>query len=324
MNKEIQMTEYEYNAKVMGTDLSIAIVTNSKELSNSIYAENLKKIQNYEKRFSRFLSESELSQLNKAKNMVVSPVFMEVFLKANELFLETDGFFNPLVQIERFGYNKTFAEIEKTETCGDERNVENKRNNESEKNYNIDFSSIVIDQNLSKITLEAGQKLDFGGFLKGYLAEKIAKEIKANFEKIDSKKFGGVIVNLGGDIHTQGLDANKQKFVFNIYNPVTAKDEIAVTLYNESLATSGTYKRLWQNSGETIHHILDKSGTKNPTSNIISASVINSDGGKADAYTKIFISLESELALEKLQKKNDNKIKFIIIKNNGEIVKKID
>lgn len=312
MENEDRMTEYEYTGKVMGTDLSIAIITNSKEVSDSLYAESLKKIQNYEKKFSRFLPESELSQLNTNKELIVSPIFMEVFLKAKELFLETNGVFNPLVQIERLGYNKTFDEIKNTEINEIERNIENKRNNEGEENYDIDFSKIIVDQNLSKIILSAGQKLDFGGFLKGYLAEKIAKEIKK--EKTEEKKIKGVIVNIGGDIHTQGLDTNDKQFIFNIYNPITKQDDISINLYNNSLATSGTYKRFWKSSGETVHHILDKTGTKNPDSDVISASVINPDGGRADAYAKVFLSLGHKKAL-------NGKIQFIIIKNNGEIIK---
>ncbi|MFA5299192.1 MAG: FAD:protein FMN transferase [Lutibacter sp.] len=318
MEKPASMKEYEYNAKVMGTDLSVAIITNSKNLADNLYSVSLAEIQAYEKTFSRFLPDSELSQLNEKKEMVVSPIFMEVFLKAQELFLETNGVFNPLVQIERFGYDKNFDEIKNI-------NFEEKvKDGETlSGNYDIDFSKIVVDRNLSKIILSAGQKLDFGGFLKGYLAEKIAKKIKLDYEKFDSEKIKGVIVNIGGDIHTQGFDANDQEFIFSIYNPITKQDDIQTKLYNSSLATSGTYKRFWQSSEKTIHHILDETGTKNPVSNVISASVINSDGSRADAYAKVFLSLGHEKALKMLSDENpeNDKIQFIIIKNNGEIIK---
>jgi len=65
------------------------------------------------------------------------------------------------------------------------------------------------------IHLNEGQQLDYGGFLKGYLAELIAKNIMKY-----SSNIIGVIVNLGGDIHTEGLDKNGNKFIFNIYNPI--------------------------------------------------------------------------------------------------------
>lgn len=309
MEKEVIMKEYEYTDKVMGTELSVSIVCNSKELADELYQETLDEIQNYEKRFSRFLPESELSQLNKNKEAVVSEIFIEVLIKARELFQETKGGFNPLVQIERLGYNKTFKEIENKQ--------ENKMATEKESDeiYNIDFSKVIINQKLSKVILLAGQKLDFGGILKGYLAEKIAKKIKNGYEKIQ-----GIIVNLGGDIHTQGLDENNQPFIFNIYNPTNEQDDIFIKLYNESLATSGTYKRVWQNNGQKIHHLLDQTGTKNPAADVLSVSIIHKDGGRADAYTKLFLNLGHEEAMKIL---GSNEIKFIIIKNNGEIIKKV-
>ena len=305
------MKEYEYNNKVMGTDLSIAIVDDSQELADNLASEALSEIQAYEKRFSRFLPESELSQLNQRKELIVSKIFIETIIKARELFIETKGIFNPLVQIERLGYDKTFEEIKDIDTGPI-----------NQENYDIDFSTVVIDQNLSKIILNEGQKLDFGGFLKGYLAEKIAKKIKNGYEKFESEKekIIGVIVNLGGDIHAQGLDVNNQKFIFNIYNPMTDRDEISVKLYNESLATSGTYKRFWQKSGSKVHHILDASGRHNPKSEIISASIIHEDGGKSDALAKVFLSVGHEKAKQLFEKE---KIQFIIIKNNGEIIKQL-
>lgn len=303
------MKEYEFNYKVMGTDLSISVVTDSVDLANDLAAKALLEIQSYEKQFSRFLTESELSQLNLKKELVVSKTFIEVLLKAKELFTETGGAFNPLVQIERFGYDKDFKEIKDADINKDI----------VLENYDIDFSKTIIDQNLSKVILSQGQKLDFGGFLKGYVAESVAQKIKSGYEKFNSEKIKGVIVNIGGDIACFGLDENDQKFVFNIYNPINEKDEISIVLYNECLATSGVYKRVWRNYGQKFHHILNEFGNKNPETEMVSVSVIHKDGGRADAYTKAILSLGHENFLETL---GSDELKFILIKNKGEIIKK--
>jgi thiamine biosynthesis lipoprotein len=181
--------------------------------------------------------------------------------------------------------------------------------------YDIDFSTVIIDREKSIIYLNEGQNLDYGGFLKGYLAEFLVKKIKLEFEEVS-----GIIINLGGDIYTEGLDKNGQKFVFNIYNPVLNNNDINVTLYNQGLATSGTYKRSWFNFGEKVHHILDIFGEKNPKMEIVSSSVICDSGGEAEAYTKVFMSMEPIEAFKLL---NNNDLKFLIIKNNGEIIKNI-
>lgn len=295
--------EFEYNGKIMGTKYSIAIVCNDKDLADNIYKKSLDKMNEYELRFSRFLPSSELSILNKKKSMVVSDLFLRVTLKAYQLFTKTRGIFNPLVSVSRLGYDKDFSEIE---------------NNTSpiyDEPYDIDFSSVQIDKKKSMIHLSIGQNLDYGGFLKGYLAEIIADDIKSH-----SSCIKGVIVNIGGDIHTKGLDKDGNRFVFNIYNPILKDQDVIVSLYNQSLATSGTYKRSWLHLNKKIHHILDASGRQNPDSDIIGASVISNDGATSEAYTKVFLSMDHNDALSLL---GEIDIKFILIKNNGKIIKNI-
>jgi len=295
--------EFEYNGKAMGTEYFVTVVCNSRIIANKINIMVKKNIEDYEKKFSRFLTTSELSILNKNKKMVVSPVFLEVTLRAYQLFIKTKGIFNPLVSISRLGYDKNFNEIK------------NDKMNEINDIYDIDFSTVIIDKEKSIISLNEGQNLDYGGFLKGYLAELIVKKIKMEFEEVS-----GIIINLGGDIYTEGLDKDGKKFIFNIYNPILNNNDINVTLYNQGLATSGTYKRSWINSGEKVHHILDIFGKKNPETDIISSSVICDSGGEAEAYTKVFMSMDNVEARQLLDNKD---IQFIIIKNNNETIKSI-
>lgn len=295
--------EFEYNGKAMGTEYFITVVCSSKIIADEINIIVRDNIENYEKIFSRFLKTSELSILNKNKKMVVSPIFLEVTLKAYELFIQTHGIFNPLVSVSRLGYNKNFYEID-NDTKVDVEDI-----------YDIDFSTVIIDKEKSIISLNEGQNLDYGGFLKGYLAEFIAKKIKLEFNEVS-----GIIINLGGDIYTEGLDKNGDKFVFSIYNPILDNYDIFVTLYNQALATSGTYKRTWLNFGRKVHHILDILGQQNPNTDVVSSSIICNSGGEAEAYTKVFLSMDHFKAIQLL---NNKDIKFLIIKNNGEIIKNI-
>lgn len=291
--------EFEWNGYAMGTEYSISIVCGKFDIAETIYKEIKKDIQEYEKTFSRFIPESELSIINEKKKMIVSATFLEVTKKAYDLFVKTKGIFNPLVQISRLGYNKRFVDLESEPKVDDDTL------------YDIDFSTAIIDEKQSYIELQVGQKLDYGGFLKGFLAEKLAKKIKNYSEDII-----GVILNLGGDIYTLGSDENQNKFKFNIYNPIYPDQIIDIELENQSLATSGTYKRIWKNDGDTVHHILNQSGNKNPNSDIVSVSVIHPCGAKAEAYTKMFFSIDYNHVQEII----GEKLSFILIKNNGEII----
>ena len=294
--------EFEWNGKAMGTEYSVAIICDESKVAETIYREIEKDIQEYEKTFSRFIPTSELSIINENKKMIVSSTFLEVTKKAYDLFVKTKGIFNPLVQISRLGYNKRFVDLE------NETKVDN------DTLYDIDFSTVIIDEETSYIELQGGQKLDYGGFLKGFLAEKLAKKIK-NY----NAGITGVIVNLGGDIYTLGHDENQNKFTFNIHNPVLPNQVIDIELENQSLATSGTYKRTWKSGGEIVHHILNQNGDKNPDTEIVSVSVIHPCGAKAEAYTKMFFGVDPVHVQEILGEKNS----FILIKNNGEVIRNI-
>ncbi len=298
--------EYEYNGKAMGTDYSIVIVSKNKELANYMYKIALKDIEEYEIIFSRFLSTSELSTLNQKKDMKVSKIFLNVTLKAYYYYLKTNGIFNPLISVFRFGYDRNYSEIKNSTMIS------------NDFDYDIDFSTVVIDEKNSHIHLNNGQNLDYGGFLKGYLAEIIAKKIK-----LYSKYITGVIVNIGGDINTRGLDKHGNQFIFFIYNPILKNSDTSVTLYNQSLATSGTYKRNWLFFNKKIHHILDSSGKKNPDNDIVSATVVCNDGAQSEAFTKVFLSIKPNKAIELLDEKNKN-IKYILINNKGQIIKNIN
>jgi len=291
--------EFEYIGKAMGTEYSIAIVCESRALADNMYGIAKNMIEEYESRFSRFLPTSELSTLNETKNMIVSKSFFTVTTRAYELYKETKGVFNPLFSVAKLGYTKDYKQL------GNEISQE-------ESQYNIDFSSVLMDSKTRRIQLKENQSLDYGGFLKGYISEIIAQRIK-----LHSGSILGVIVNIGGDLHTEGLDKDGNKFVFNIYNPVPGGENVSISLYNQSLATSGTYKRTWFKSGEKVHHILDITGKKNPETDVTSSSVIHTDGAISEAYAKVFLSMDYKDALELAKFRS---IYYVIIKNDGKII----
>lgn len=272
------MHEHAYSKRQMGTDVALSFVTSEKADADIAAREAFTVIDEYEQCFSRFIETSELSRLNTERNMVVSERFFDVLMAAYELYTQTHGVFNPLVQVSRYGYNRDFAALSHGTAV------------EDSGPYNLDLSRIRIDPTTRRVRLAAGQVLDFNGFLKGYLAEKLARSLaKAH------PTFHGIIVNIGGDLHTRGLDARGMPFEFLLYNPVTDTEE-AVPMTNKSLATSGTYTRVWQTADGPVHHILGPDGMPNPDTHTVSASIIHEHGDVAEAYAKLFLLLGEEHA----------------------------
>lgn len=295
------LTEYEFKDRVMGTDFIVSLVSADKEEALGGFKQALGIARAYENRFSRFLEKSELSQLNDKKDLVVSEIFWQVFSVAENLHRETKKIFNPLLQISSLGYNKDFARMDK--------DIKSRADTPE---YSADWDLISVDENDKRICMASDQKLDFGGFLKGYVAEDIVNILKYDFP--------GVIVNIGGDIYTSGSDESGKTFIFSIFNPITGREFDNILVKDEAIATSGVYKRKWNLEGKEVFHILDSASLENPRTDLVSATVIAPHGHVAEAYATVCICLGAEKAETLLDEKG---FRYILIAGDGRVLKNI-
>jgi thiamine biosynthesis lipoprotein len=244
--------------------------------------------------FSRFQPESELSQLNLKRSIILSPLFQDVWGEVRRLYDQTNGAFNPLLSPVHLGYGADFnSQHQHFEVLNDD--------------FNTDFQSITFDPESKRLSLRPGQALDFGGFLKGYATQKMA-EI--------GKNVSGGIINLGGDITVWGEDIMQPKFELIIENPIEEILSPTVYIKNESLSTSGTYKRRWKGK----HHILDAQTKDSSKSDLVSASVMSRDGAHADALATVAVALGSHkagLLLDSLE------LRYVFIDRKGRVTQKI-
>ncbi len=288
--------EYEFKNRVMGTDFIVSLITDDEKKATSGYAQALATAQAYERKFSRFLADSELEHVNTRKDAILSDVFWNVFLVADRLYKETNALFNPLVQIAQHGYSKSFDLMDKdvhssTAIC-----------------YDVDWSSITTNHASHRICLRPDQKLDFGGFLKGYVAEEIANQLKYSFS--------GIILNIGGDIFTHGTDEHDRPFAFSVWNPITEQEFGHILVSDEAVATSGTYQRRWRRNDREAMHIIDAATKENPITDLISATVIAPHGHLAEAYATVAICLGLEAATRLLDK---IRFRYVLITANGAV-----
>ena len=293
------MNEYSYEERHMGTDVILSLVCQAKQTADVLAADVFNKISAAEQEFSRFLPDSSLSHLNAAGSLAVSPLFLEVLQTAISLHDLTDGVFNPLTQVARLGYTQTLADLPATISL-------------SHTTYNTDIHAIQINEDTSTVTLQAGQQLDFGGILKGFLAQELADDVMNQHHDCQ-----GCIINIGGDVTTRGFDELHEPFIFMLYNPVTDED-IPVPLTDTSLATSGTYGRRWQTDTGLKHHLVDAYTHDNPTSDLVAVSSIHSSGAVAEALTKLFIITGARNAINVLTP-HQLSYQYFCVAANGDI-----
>lgn len=216
-------------------------------------------IKNIESLLSRFLSESEISRINRYEDFEPSIHTIRVVKEAMRIGDISDGAFDitcgPLMNVW-----KDFRE----ETCPEPAVIDSARNLVNYK---------AIDTTEGRIRLKEGMKIDLSGLAKGYACELAA----------DSLRQYGVsagFVNCGGDIRAFG----DREFKIGIRHPREEGIIYTAKIRNESIVTSGDYESYFEKEGKRFHHVIDPS-TGYPANGCISVTVVTDNAMTADGLS---------------------------------------
>lgn len=143
----------------------------------------------------------------------------------------------------------------------------------------IDWSSVQREGHRVRLP-KAGMELDFGGFGKEYAADRAAHVLMAHGVR-------NGYVNLAGDIHVMGPQAEERPWLIGIQDPRHADKLVAsIPIASGALATSGDYERFFELDGRRYCHILNpKSGQ--PVGHWRSVSVLAPSAIVAGSYSTI-------------------------------------
>ncbi len=146
----------------------------------------------------------------------------------------------------------------------------------SEKLPLTDFSALSVSENGVEKP-NAGIKIDFGGFLKGYGADKAGKILE------DNGITEGYVSIGGSSIYLISVESLNIKHPENSASPIISVNGDALGGF--SVSTSGTYERFYVQDEKTYSHIIDGKTGRPAEKNLLSATVICEDGSFADAMT---------------------------------------
>ncbi len=291
-------TIFEKHFQAWSCTFSLELIESNCD-SEHIVAEIKDHLDTYEKTFSRFKPESLVSQLNNGKSIIPTPLFESVLSVATDLSKKLDNScFNPHIDLEAYGYSQSIETQNFTKA--------------NPKLSPLPKFPEGLERQGNKLQLKPGSCIDFGSFLKGYLSEQIAEKYK-NCAR-------GIIVNFGGDISVRGRDVHSKNFDMGIFNPITHQDEI-ILLNNQSLSTSGTYKRRWHIEGEDHHHILDPKTHTSSESEFVSISFWGSNGALCDALATASFNTNSETW--ESWKNKFKSIEYLAIKPSGGVISSV-
>lgn len=251
---------------------------------------------------------SDISRINNGDTtVVVDAYFLEVYEKANRIYQETDGVFDPtigvLVNAWGFGPQKGLNNLEANEV--------------NELIELVGYDKIKIDQNRI-VKKYPKMYLDYNAIAKGYGVDVIARFLEL-------KGIDNYMVEIGGEVRVRGKNFNGNYWRIGIEKPNSDGSRTlqhVVQLIDESIATSGNYRKFRIDSvtGEKYVHTIDTKTGYTSKGDLLSASVIGSlDCADVDGYATAFMAMGLQPTKEFVSKYKDLKVFLIYIDEEGEL-----
>ncbi len=258
------------------------------------------------KSLSTYQTNSIISKINRNEWTHFDDHFVKVFESAKTIYKETQGAFDPtigvLVNAWGFGPEGKVKDIDSLKI--------------DSLMVSVGFDKVELPK--EKFKLPKNTFLDFNAIAKGYGVDVIA-------EFLETKRINNYLVEIGGEIRVKGTNLEKQSsWKIGVENPNFYGEQSiqkTITLHNESMATSGTYRKFKiDENGNKYSHIIDtKTGYPSKT-NILSVSVIAKNCMTADAYATAFQAMGIENVKTFLKDHSDLKVFFIFENAKQEIV----
>lgn len=287
-----------FRGQVFGTIYSVSYFTSDKEVTR----EEVEAIfENFNNSMSYYVPNSIVSMINRNETNIADEYIIRVFRKSMEISNETDGAFDitvsPLVNLWGFGFEKT----------GDV----SKRKIDSILSF-VGYENVAL-ENGRIIKLDDRISLDFNAIAKGYAVDVLGKYLESNGIKI-------YMIEIGGDLIAKGIKPEGSKWKIGIEKPANDFDDpqdwqYLVELENQSIATSGNYRRYYEKDGMRYSHTINPKTGYPVNHNLLSASVIAKDAMTADAYATAFMVMGLEKTIEFVENRND--IEVFLIYSTG-------
>jgi thiamine biosynthesis lipoprotein len=235
---------------------------------------------------STYRPESEISRFNRHRSTApfpVSPETASVVRKAIDVARATDGAYDitldPLIDLwgfDRDGGRDTppsAAEIAKArEHTGYAR---------------LGVAGDALRKSDPQVTI------NLGGIASGFAVDLIAG-------LLDREGFGDYMIDVTGEVRARGKNVDDQPWRIGVQLPVPDADPravlTAISLVDQSVTTSGSYRNFFESGGKRYHHILDPKTGAPVATDLVSVTVLYKDAVTADGYDTPFFILGEERA----------------------------
>ncbi|MGG1519644.1 FAD:protein FMN transferase [Paenibacillus oryzisoli] len=261
-----------------------------------------------EQRFSRFLSESELSWLNReaGKRCFVSEAMLDVLSLSQHYMEVTEGAFNIFIlqSLQRAGYDRSFEKL--PQFAGAAASAE-------QAIRPVQYECLLLDQVMKSAQIPADVTIDLGGIVKSWTASQIASGLR---------KWWAVphgLVNAGGDVAVWGGAAPEEPWRVGIAHPygLPPEEEAVAELMAGAVATSSTLRRRWQGAEGWRHHLIDPRTMRPSEASVVQCTVAGPNLLDCEVWAKVLClrGLEEGAALFK---RNAPDLEALLYTESGE------
>lgn len=239
-----------------------------------------------ERRWSRFVADSDVSRLNAASERPVQVHADTLTLVATmvEAWRLTAGRYDPTVLpvLVRSGYAASLDDPRLvTRLCAEDPTA--------------DPSGIVVDGAASTVTLPAGLSLDPGGIGKGLAADIVVGRL------LDAGA-AGALVSIGGDMSMAGRSPHPDGWILVLEDAEPHSPDLGtIAVSGGGVATSSTRSRRWMDQGVERHHLVDPRTRSEATTDLAAVTVVAPTAWEAEAHATAALLVGSELALDHLR-----------------------
>lgn len=157
--------------------------------------------------------------------------------------------------------------------------------------------------------------LDFNAIAQGYSVDVISVFLQ-------KKGVKNYLVDIGGEVKGKGQKADGSTWMVGVEKPAynqTADRPLKaiVALKDKSIATSGNYRKFYEENGVRYSHTIDPQTGYPVQHSLLSVSVLADSTAVADAYATAFMVMGFEKAREFVEKRKDLEAFFIYSDKNA-------
>ncbi|MCD4773939.1 MAG: FAD:protein FMN transferase [Bacteroidales bacterium] len=255
-------------------------------------------LKDFDNTASLWVENSIISRVNRNESdVVLNDHFIELFELSKKVSENTDGAFDitvgPLISAWGFGFSDRIK-VDK---------------------YIVDSLLPLI--NFKAVSLSEGKiikdnpgiKFDFNAIAQGYSVDLVAGFLR-------SKGINNYIVDIGGEVVANGNKPDGSLWKVGIEKPTETKDsertlKAIVTLENKSLATSGSYRKYYEEDGVRYSHTINPKTGYPVTHSLLSVSVLAENATIADVYATAFMVMGLEESIKFLEGNQELEAYFI-------------